>query len=428
MKRVLGIVSGFLSTAPEEERVMVLEEKEAALLPRREVEVDLFLSSMLRERDRRVGNGSAKGEGVFDFRYGPFTGGLGESGIVHMATYGEKILGVEIDLHAKHRGIEAALSGTSPLDAARRAQMVCTNFGFSHSHAFSLAVEGIGSIELSEYERRLTVIALELERAYNHLHVMAGLAGAAAQRVLATHLAALFERSLRVNALFAGSRYLLNLRVPGAMALRHEIDGGALRREISALRERFERLLETSLTNRNYLDRLHDVAVVKRDTAVARSLTGPSLRATGIEEDLRTYDDLYDGYRAKVRLEGDSLARMEVRAEEILSSWSIVDGQLTALEREVRPTSARVRRAFGSNRDRDLQLPDHGTGCAAVEGPSGVIAWAVELRDRRVEMAHASTPSLFGYQVFAEALTGHIFTDFPFALDSFGLSFADAAR
>jgi len=417
MKLLLGLPRGASG-----EQALILEDGMLRLLPGREHDADLFLETLLLGRDRRVGNGHSTGEGVFDFRYGPFTGGLGETGLIHLSTYGERILAVEIDLSVKHRGVETSLEGL-PIDGAlSRAELVCGNFAFAHAHAFARAVERALDIHVNERSRRLSLAALELERIYNHLYVITRLAEAAAQKVLASHLGALFEEALRTNQRYGGSRFLHGVRRIGGIAVRDEGSLEETAARVHSIAARFADLYHSSLSSRNYLDRLHGIARIERGHAEMRSLTGPSLRAAGSDADLRTREDLLGEFRPVVRDEGDSLARMEVRSEEILQSCSIVEAQIAALRADDgRPAAA----GSGEGTDR---VPVTVVGLGAAEGASGVIAWAVATDGVTVQSAYASTPSLFGYQVFAEALTGHIFTDFPFALDSFGLSFADAAR
>ena len=413
MNRLLGVLSRLPdSVSPVE---IIIQDGPAVSLERHPVS-DLFLATLLRERNERVGNGSATGEGVFDFRYGPFTGGIGETGVMHLSTYGEKLLAVEIELGTKHRGIESSLSGLGPAEALPMVERTCGNFAFAHAHSFATAVEQIEGIVPDERTKRLSLIASELERIYNHLYVITRLAEAAAQHVLAAHLGALFEEALRLNAKLCGSRYLMGVRQIGSFNCSPSLDLRNFAASVGQLKARFERLYRMSLSSRNYLDRLHGIAVVDRSRASSRSLTGPSLRATGIADDLRSGDELLAPFTPILREEGDSLARMEVRAEEVILGCSIIAEQIDGLA--------------GSEGKRGTERPVTGSGRAvgAAEGPSGVIAWAVDLEAGRIREAYASTPSLFGFQVFAEVLTGHIFTDFPFALDSFGLSFADAAR
>ncbi len=408
--------------------------------------------ALLADRNRLLGNGASRGEGVFDFRYGPFTGGYPEAGVYHLHTYGERILSVEIDLGYKHRAIETSMAGATIEEGLRWAEAVCGSFAFAHSLAYCRAVESSLGIEVGRADRRLRLIGLELERVYNHILVKARLAQAAAQKVLDAHLYALFEEALRINGLFSGSRLLAGANrigwiataVDGAGAMAAggavaaaaaanrsaAVAGGgfdavaaadSLAHRVRELRSRFSRLYEASLASRNYLDRLHFIAVVDPELALTYSLTGPSLRASGVALDLRASEPLLEGFAPITKVEGDALARMELRAEEALQSCDIILAQLSALKAE---------EEAGMHEDRLARAAARasGAGVGAAESPSGTIAWRVEVKEGLIRSAYVSTPSFFGYRIFAEAITGHIFTDFPFALDSFGLSFADAAR
>ncbi|HUX12521.1 MAG TPA: nickel-dependent hydrogenase large subunit [Spirochaetia bacterium] len=381
--------------------------------------------AIIERRNGVIGNGSTSGDGVFDFRYGPFTGGYPEAGLVHYYTYGERILSVEVDLSLKHRGIEASLEGEKIESALRSVSRLCGNFSAAHTIAFLRAVESALGSEAPEQTRRFRIALLEIERIYNHLYVIMRLATAAAQKVLAAHLAALFEESLRIVELIAGRRRFGALFVggpalrPGGSPIAVSEIGERLRR----VRSTFAKLFERSLASRNYLDRLHRTAIVERAVATTDSLTGPSLRACGFGWDLRTSDPLIENFEVRTQDEADAFARMEVRSQEILDSCAIAIGQLARLGDS---GVADAMRATGEHNAANEGAAASGLG--ATESASGTVAWFVELERGRVSAAHVSSPSVFGFQTYADAVVGNIFTDVPFAIDSFGISFADAGR
>jgi NADH-quinone oxidoreductase subunit C/D len=80
--------------------------------------------------------------------------------------------------------------------------------------------------------------------------------------------------------------------------------------------------------NRIFLDRTVDVGVIGRDEALSRGYTGPCLRATGLDYDLRKTAP-YSGYEQydfdiPTGTTGDSHDRMLVRMAELIQSRSIV--------------------------------------------------------------------------------------------------------
>jgi len=437
MNTLLGVIGVGRALVQDAEGVRARSYDERGLAPELRGLLD---DGLFAEHGGLVGTGTTEGEGVFDFRYGPFTGGYPEAGVFHFHTYGEKILSVQADLSCKRRAIEAFMTGRGVDDCVEASAMVAGNFAAAHSLAFCRAVEAARGLSVPSSAKRIRIIALELERIYNHLMVIARLSLAAAQKVLAAHVEALFEETLRINASFSGSRLLAGVSRIGAVAPKVSDPGAAwlreLPRRVEALRRRFESIYGASLSNRNYLDRLHNIAAVSPELAARCSLTGPSLRAVGVARDLRGSEELLRGFAPVTKEEGDALARMEVRAEEILQSCALIARQCEALQAEAAAPEGHASAATSSDATAgdSPSVPTggdraaEGAGVGAAESPSGTVAWWVELAQGRVARARVSTPSLFGFQVFAEALCGHIFTDFPFAFDSFGLSFADAAR
>ena len=143
--------------------------------------------NLIKNRNSIIGTSTISGDTVFNFRYGPVTGGVAEAGIYNIHTSGEKILSVSIDLSIKRREIESLMQGKNIEESLKLSESVCGNFGFSHSVAFTRTIEKISNIEVPEFVKICRVICMELERIYNHIYVIAELAKGAAQKVLTSH-------------------------------------------------------------------------------------------------------------------------------------------------------------------------------------------------------------------------------------------------
>ncbi len=380
---------------------------------------------LIKKRNGIIGTGKSSGDGVFDFRYGPVTGGINECGMLHLYTYGERILSVEIDASYKHRGMEKRMTGKTPEEAIGTAEKICGNFAVSHSLAFSSSVENALGIKTDETVNRLRITALEMERIYNHLYVIEKLAAAAAQKVLSSHLSAMFEEALRMNKILFNMRYIMNYNliggvksIPGLNTINKVLDW------TEKLSDSFSTIYTYSMESGNFLDRLHLTSVLKPETAFGIGVTGPALRASGAVEDLRINNSLITELQVQHKEEGDSLSRMEVRAGELLNSLDIVKNQL----KYIKTSHARKNTESGNIPNTDGKTGKSGSGTGASESPSGIIVYYTEINDGKISYVFASTPSLFGFKAFSETITGHIFTDFPFSLESFGVHFADLAR
>ncbi len=354
------------------------------------------------------------GEGVFDFRYGPVTGGVGEAGVYHLYTYGERILFVKIDTSYKRREIDSSITGKDILEGLKLSQSICGNFSVSHSLAFVRAVENAMNLNVNQNVKRIRAVALELERIYNHLYVISGLAASAAQQVLASHLQGLFEDSLETNKIFFGSRYLKNVNKIGGVRLsvsNRNLD--SVKKRLNKLIKEFDLLFKNSMKSGNYIDRLHSTAILSETLASQIGLTGPSLRACNVSEDLRKNEEIYKGLKIIKDEEGDSLSRMEVRAGEIFESANFILNQLDKIQNE-------------PEKD-DIQV-NGGEGLGWSESPSGSVVYNLKIEDSKIKSIYISVPSVFGFAAISESMVGNIFTDFPFAVKSYGVNFADAAR
>ncbi len=414
MKLLIGIIA-----TDEGEQLFILDNGRPSLVKADGNSPEKMYSnySILKQHPFKINDMPMSGPGVFRFRYGPVTSGIREAGCFHLYTYGEKILRATIDISWKQREMGKAMQHKSPETALVMAERVCSNFAVSHSIAFSRAVEMAQGINPSLLTKNWRTLFIESERIYNHLHLIYKLASSAAQKVLAAHVSALFEDALRLNESLAGSRYLMGINNIGKLNHTPAIsDIQKIAMGYRELAERFTKLYKHSLTNYNYLDRLHSAGAITSAQAEEIGLTGPSLRACGIKDDLNSTTEHLISLPVITQNEGDALARMEIRAEEIANSCQYLINHLRASD------------SWYDDQEDDVQFTKiGGTGYAVVNSPSGALGYYVEVNDGRVQHVDIFTPSYPGMYAISHVLEGQIFTDFPFVVDSFGVHFADAA-
>jgi NADH-quinone oxidoreductase subunit D len=129
---------------------------------------------------------------------------------------------------------------------------------------------------------------------------------------------------------FAGVRFTVShSRIGG---LQFDVDQKVLE-EIKAWNDNFKKELKgwKKLLGNNgiWINRVKNVAVVTKEQAIDISFTGPSLRASGVEHDIRTFEPylVYNelDFDIAVREEGDCLARYLVRMDEMEQSTRLID-------------------------------------------------------------------------------------------------------
>ena len=360
--------------------------------------------------------------GVVDYPLGPVREGVVESAHYTLRTVGEEIVDVAFCPFYKHRGVEKRAEGLSLAHLPLVAERISGTSAFAHSLALCQALEMLASVDAPPRAQRLRVILAELERLYNHFAYHAELCQATGLVVGQAQMEIMKERVLRLNASFGGHRYLFGANVVGGLSF--DLNADALQlihRELSVLRREFERLAPLLLGSPSHLDRLEATGILSPDQARAYGAVGPIARASGIDRDARR-DHPYAAYAdlpvdVPALSDGDALARMKVRLEEIRASFRLIELALDRL-----PSGA-VRAAVDA-------LPARRAALGWAESPRGeILHWVATDVQGAVERWRVRSASFANALVFALAIPGrNILTDFPIIEQSFALSYAGCDR
>ncbi|HEY7082950.1 MAG TPA: hypothetical protein VH500_24930, partial [Nitrososphaeraceae archaeon] len=120
----------------------------------------------------------------------------------------------------------------------------------------------------------------------------------------------------------------------------------------------------------------------------------------------------------------DTMARASVRIAEIQSSALILEQLLDKMP-VGKNSWSNSGGGYSSVQDERLER----FSFCRIESPSGDLIHAVKLDHKgHIEMLHMRPSSLVNWLPFAKSLEGNVFTDFQFAFESFGLSYADSDR
>ncbi len=364
---------------------------------------------------------TVEGYGTFTFPYGPISMGVPESGRFDVVTYGERVLELTPLGAYKSRRALPALAGLSVADAALRVERLAGNFAASHAAAFLQACESATQTPLGLRELTVRAVGQELQRIYNHVHVLARIAEAASQNVGAAQSHALAEEMLRLQGRVFGHRWLFGAFLPGGPARRLEApDRPHVAAGLHARAEEFDELWELFLDSRTFIDRIQSTCPVPRDVAVRWGAVGPTLRATGVPWDDRLripeppYHDLF--LALPDERDGDALARLLVRVQEVRASFLLLEQMLDRWP------------AAGAAAEPPPPPVEPGRGIGRVEAPSGDLVYDVRIADGRIVGVAARSPSQANWPPFAFGMRGAVFTDFHFAFESFGLVFAETDR
>ncbi|HET9523875.1 MAG TPA: NADH dehydrogenase (quinone) subunit D [Terrimicrobiaceae bacterium] len=196
--------------------------------------------------------------------------------------------------------------------------------------AYALAVEKLMGWELPARGRAIRVICCELARISAH---MLGI-GAMAMDIgaVTVFLYTFLEREKIYNLveLLSGARFTTSYtRVGGQTRDLPETFLPQLREFLAGARPAIEEVDNLLTRNRIFIDRCKNVGVISKEDAIAYGLSGPNLRGSGVEHDLRRkhpYLD-YENYDFEVPIGtvGDAYDRYLVRMEEMRQSVSILE-------------------------------------------------------------------------------------------------------
>jgi NADH-quinone oxidoreductase subunit D len=249
---------------------------------------------------------------------------------------GEIITKAEPDVGFLHRGDEKIAENMHYNQFVPYTDRLDYLAPLSNNVAYALAVEKLMDWTLPPRGQAIRVICCEMARISSHLlgvGVYAMDVGA-----MTVFLYTFNEREAIYNLCeeLTGARFTTSYTRIGGMtrdASPAFLDG--LRKYIDRLPRVIDEMEALLSRNKIFMDRTVGVGVISKEMAVGYGLSGPNLRASGLDHDLRKAHPYlgYEQYDFDVPIaeEGDCYARYQVRAEEIRQSIRILRQVLDAL-------------------------------------------------------------------------------------------------
>lgn len=230
-------------------------------------------------------------------------------------------------LHRNHEKLAENMSYLSSMPFTDRLDYFNS---MTNNWAYALAAEKLVEIEVPERAEYLRVVMAELTRLVNHVSLVGFFANDLG--ALGTPLLYAFREREKILDLFeqaSGARMMCNyLRFGG---LRCDVPNGWLDRAQEVVDrfpfflDEYEKLL---CENEIILSRTQGVGCLSRELATSAGITGPMLRASGVNYDLRKVDayGIYDRFNFRVPYgeAGDCYDRFMVRMLEMRESLEIL--------------------------------------------------------------------------------------------------------
>ncbi len=237
------------------------------------------------------------------------------------------------------------------------------------NHAFSITVEKLLDLELPERVEYIRVLVSELQRIASHLLAVGAFGLDVGAITPFTWTLRDRERILDLFEQLCGARLLYNYIWPGGVS--HDLPPKFIEHTIEFIEyfePKIDELNDVLTTNKIFIERSADVGVLPAKVGINYGVSGPSLRGSGVNWDLRKNEpySVYEKFDFNVPLGkgemgtvGDCWDRYYVRVQEMKESIKIIgqackgmpDGEVhEARPKKIRPEKGEVYGRYESAR------------------------------------------------------------------------------
>ena len=326
-------------------------------------------------------------------------------------------------LHRNHEQIAENASYLASMPYTDRLDYFCS---LTNNWAYALTVEKLAGLQPPERAEYIRIITAELTRIVNHTCLAGFLL--MDMGALGTPLMYAFREREKILDLFeslTGARMMCNyMRFGGC---RVDLPAGWLEQarkvvaDYPAFLDEFENLLNT---NEILVARTQQVGVLSRDLAINASITGPMLRASGVDYDIRKVDKygIYDRFSFRVPLgdHGDVYDRYMVRVLEMRESLKILQKALADIpEGPIMDPKAKIR-GF---------RPKPGESYGRIEAPKGELGfYVISDGSPNPYRYHVRAPSFINLTILEDMCIGHTVADVVVILGSVDIVLGEVDR
>ncbi|MBC7334379.1 MAG: hypothetical protein H5T85_08020, partial [Actinobacteria bacterium] len=282
---------------------------------------------------------------------------------------------------------------------------------------FCIGIENLLQIKVPRRAQYIRILVCELFRISNHIYYIAIMSEIMGYDVVVSLSLIERERVLRLIEHITGSRVLPNfIRVGGVKKDIGDELINEIRSEMRALYRSLRKIEGMFLGNTVVTERLKNVGVLDKDTALEYGISGPNLRACGTRYDMRKSGKFlpYEDFSFVVPLErgGGCLDRTELRFREIYQSLKIITQVIEKLPLGVAKKIVNLSH---------IELPLSRT-VSSVECPHGIFKMYMEFEGNRVLALASMGPSRNSVLLAEKILNGSTFEDLNLILASLDIS------
>lgn len=361
---------------------------------------------------------------------------------------GETIVSCIPDIGYLHTGIEKTMEDKT----YQKAEVVTDRLDYlntvGNNLAYCLAVEKLVDLDVPIRAQVLRVILAELQRIASHLIWLATQALDLAAQSVFLYCFREREKILDILELVSGQRMMTTYIRPGGLWRDVPVEfESAVRTFLDEFPRRIDQYEDLLTKNPLFVDRTKGIAVISGEEAVRLGMTGPSLRGSGVDYDLRKLNPYsgYEQYEFEVPLgeHGDVFSRYIIRIQEMRESLKIIQQALDKLPYgPVRSNNRKYvpppRSELGVSMEalihhfklwtEGFKAPDEAV-YVPVSSPRGELGVFLEGDGGpKVYRAHWRTPSYSNLQAIPKLAEGHLIADLVAIIGSLDIVLGDIDR
>ncbi len=380
----------------------------------------LFQREINKDYDYKVKEVS--GTGAYQVAVGPVHAGIIEPGHFRFSVMGEPIENLEIRLMYKHRGIEKLCEDIDANSLNLMFERVSGESSVAYGEVYAILVEKLLEAKVSKEIKAFRVVLLELERMYNYMDDLGGIANDIGYSYVAKKFGYFSEVIHQLCERVSGSRFMRNAIVPLGINIDFNEDKKKdILETLKTLKARVNSIIKMSINSVSFLDRVEDAGMVSRVMAKKLCMTGVVARACNLKYDVRVAFpyELYKEIKKGINIEtkGGVFERYKLKGRELKDAFNFIEKSLTYITSDIK-------------RDKqEICLKEGLEVIASVETVKGeLVVYGLTGDNNKFSRIYFKTPSFTNWTGMSEAVLGEIIPDFPLINKSFNMSYSENDR
>ena len=320
----------------------------------------------------------------------------------------EIVRDAEVTIGVNHRGIERIMEGLPVEKANSLTEKICGICSNSHIWNSCLTAEKGLEIDVPPRAEYIRIIMEELERLHSHMLYLAHGSEVLGHETFAMRLFYIRETVMELLRMIGGNRVQYGVPVIGGIRPRADLNEMRIQKiseGMDYIEEKIGEFADRFIRDPMVMSRISGIAAISKEDALRLAATGPTLRSTGVEVDLRTDMKEYDPFEFDVitQDDGDVKSNLLVRVLEIPESIKIIRQAIKDLPE-------------GKITNRSWEMQDTDIIRSYIEVPRGKLYHSYKLEDGRVRNSIVRTPSITNIGAMEHACIGTHITDAQLAI------------